>query len=245
VASHLSRHLFLAGNEILAVYSRSLDHAGILAGEVDSKPTDRLDKIPDRADLFLICVPDSEVGSVAGKLSGRKGIWAHTAGAVPMDLLQPLHPEYGVIYPLQTLTRERQISMDEVPMLIEGSSPRVTRILRNMVSGISREVYEADSATRLVYHLAAVFANNFSNHMVNIASQILRKEGETFQLLLPLLKETFLKLEEMDPASAQTGPAIRSDEETLEKHTEILKAHPEWQKLYTFISRDIARSRKQ
>lgn len=245
MASHLSRHFYTSGNQILTVYSRSVDHAGKLAREVAAKHTDRLEEIPGQADVFLICVPDKEVKAIAERLPGRKGIWVHTAGALPMDIFQPVHREYGVIYPLQTLTRDRQISLEEVPILIEGSSLPVTRILQKLASVISREVHQADSATRLVLHLAAVFANNFSNHMVHIASQILKKEGKDFRLLVPLLRETFQKLEELDPAAAQTGPAMRSDEGTMERHIDLLKAHPEWQKLYTFISRDIARSREQ
>jgi predicted short-subunit dehydrogenase-like oxidoreductase (DUF2520 family) len=228
----------------VTVYSRSGDHAGELASEVAAIPTNRLEEIPGEADVFLICVPDREVGEIAEKLSGRKGIFVHTAGALPMEMLQPFHREYGVIYPLQTLTKDRRISLEEVPILIEGSSLRVNRILQNLASGFSGEVHQADSATRLVFHLAAVFTNNFSNHMVHIASQLLKKE-EKFRLLVPLLRETFLKLEELDPAAAQTGPAIRGDETTMEKHIDLLKTHPEWQKLYTFISRDIARSRKK
>lgn len=244
VATHLSRHLFSRGHSIVTVFSRTLKHAEQLAGEVGASPTDRREEIPHKADLYLVCLPDAEVGTLSGELPDRTGIWIHTAGALPMNIFQPFHEEFGVLYPLQTLSKERQVSMHKVPMLIEGSSPEVTEVLKSLATSISGEVREVDSQTRLLFHLAAVFANNFSNHMVEIAGQLLKSEGETFSLLLPLLQETVLKLEEMDPDRAQTGPAVRGDEETIRKHLDLLEEYPEWQKLYTFISRDIARSRK-
>jgi predicted short-subunit dehydrogenase-like oxidoreductase (DUF2520 family) len=184
------------------------------------------------------------VETISALFSDRKGIWVHTAGALTMNVFKPFHDQFGVLYPLQTLSRERKISFREVPILIEGSSPEVTRVLGRLASSISGDVREVDSKARQVIHLAAVFANNFTNHMVEIAGEILKKEGESYHLLLPLLQETLLKLEEMEPGSAQTGPAVRGDEETMKKHLDLLREYPEWQKLYTFISRDIARSRK-
>ena len=244
VATHLSRHFFSRGHSIELVYSRTLEHAEQLAGEVGARSTDRREEVPPEADIFLVCLPDGEVAAHSEKLSGRKGIWVHTAGALPMNVFAPFHREFGVLYPLQTLTKERQISMQQVPMLVEGSSKTVTDTLKVLASDISDEVREVDTQTRLVIHLAAVFASNFSNHMVGIAEELLRKEGESYRLLLPLLHETIHKLEAMEPVRAQTGPAARGDEETILKHLELLREVPEWQKLYTFISRDIARFRK-
>jgi predicted short-subunit dehydrogenase-like oxidoreductase (DUF2520 family) len=221
-----------------------MGHAERLAGEVGARPTDRREEVPLKADFFLVALPDGEVAAQAELFSDRKGIWVHTAGALPMNLFTPFHKEYGVLYPLQTLTRERLISMQQVPLLVEGSSPAVTDDIKTLASSISEEVREVDSRTRLVIHLAAVFASNFSNHMAGIAEELLRKEGESYRLLLPLLHETIDKLEEMEPAMAQTGPAARGDEGTIAKHLELLREYPEWQKLYTFISRDIAKARK-
>jgi len=230
VATHLSRHFFSRGCTIAAIYSRDRDHAEELAAGVGAAATSRLEEIPARADIYLVCLPDSEVAAISEKLPGQSGIWVHTAGAVPIGVFQPVHSDCGVLYPLQSLSRERLISMEEVPLLVEGSSPEVTRVLMDLASMISARVYEADSASRLLFHLAAVFANNFSNHMVHIAAQILSEEGKDIRLLIPLLRETFQKLEEMDPQVAQTGPAARGDAATMEKHLELLGKYPEWKK---------------
>jgi len=245
VSTHLSRHLRSRGHAIPWVYSLHPEHADSLAGEVGGKGTGRLEDLPKEADLYILCLPDREVAAVSSRLSGHAGIWVHTAGALPLEVLLPHHPRCGVLYPLQSFTRERTVVMEEVPLLIEGSSPEVTEILRELAAGLSNVVREIPSATRLVLHMAAVFANNFTNHMIHVAQQILEREGVETDLLLPLLRETFRKAEELGPAAGQTGPAVRGDRETMQKHLDQLKDSPEWKKLYTFMSRDIARSRKR
>ena len=161
-----------------------------------------------------------------------------------MDALQAAHPSCGVLYPLQSMSKERSLSMKEVPLLIEGSSTEVTAMIRELAEGMSDEVHERSSDQRLIIHTAAVFANNFTNHMIRISEQMLAEAGESSQLIIPLLRETFGKAEAMGAAAAQTGPAIRGDSESMRKHLEILERYPEWKKLYTFISQDIGRSRK-
>jgi predicted short-subunit dehydrogenase-like oxidoreductase (DUF2520 family) len=162
-----------------------------------------------------------------------------------MDVFKGLFPEYGVLYPLQTLSRASPLRLGPIPFLVEGSSAEVSEQVCELASTISERVEAADSATRLVVHLAAVFANNFSNHMVHIAHQILKEKDLSSNMLDPLLEETFQKIIRVGAREAQTGPAVREDRETMKKHIELLKNHPEWEKLYTFISREIARSREE
>lgn len=243
VATHFSRHFFTRGHTISTIFSRTLQHAQTLASVVGARAIDRLEQVPDRSDFYLVCLPDGEVARTGELLKDRKGIWLHTAGAVPLDTLREAHPDCGVLYPLQSLSRGIPLSLREVPILIEGSSPQVTSRLMELAGEMSEEVHEMDSDHRLILHLAAVFANNFTNHMVRIAEEILQNAGADSRLILPLLKETFRKMEKTGAASAQTGPAIRGDRMTLQKHLQLLERYPEWKKLYTFISRDIGRFR--
>ena len=134
---------------------------------------------------------------------------------------------------------------DQIPYLVEGSSPEVLEKVQNLALSISGRVEEMDSAGRLVVHLAAVFANNFSNHMVHIAERILEEQNLPPSMLTPLLEETFRKIQSMGAREAQTGPALRKDEESMNRHRELLKNHPEWEKIYTFISREIQSSREE
>jgi predicted short-subunit dehydrogenase-like oxidoreductase (DUF2520 family) len=244
VATHISRHFYSQGHRILCIYSRTLESAKRLAEELDTAGTSDPDQVPQEADFYILCVPDHAVAEVADRFRDREGIWLHTAGALPMDLFKGYVEDYGVLYPLQSLSRERKIRMGHIPFLLEASSPEVLEKTRDLAESISIKVQEADTATRLKVHLAAVFANNFSNHMIHVAYQILEEIPLDPGLLEPLLEETFLKLKDLDPGSAQTGPAVRGDRETLDKHRELLKDHPEWEKLYTFISREIEGSRK-
>lgn len=243
VATHFSRHFYSRGHTISTIFSRTLQHAQSLAAEVGARGTDRPEEVPFVSDFYLVCLPDGAVEGMGRLLKDRKGIWVHTAGALPLAALRDVHPECGVLYPLQSLSSQVPLSLKEVPLLIEGSSPRVISRLRELAGEMSEEVYETDSDHRLILHLAAVFANNFTNHMVRIAGEILQDAGADSRLIIPLLRETFRKVEATGAASAQTGPAVRGDSETLRKHLQILERYPEWKKLYTFISRDIGRSR--
>ena len=243
VATHVSRHLHSVGHNITCIWSRTQERADRLAADVGGVGISDPGKVPSGADFYLVAVPDRAIPHVTGSYKGLDGIWMHTAGAVSMDVMEKDFEKFGVLYPLQTLTAERPVSLEDTPFLVEGSSQQVTRLIHTLASSISKTVIEMDSSRRMVLHLAAVFANNFSNHMVTIAEQILNENGGDLSLLAPILRETFLKIEEMGPESAQTGPAIRNDRVTMSKHLELLKAYPEWEKLYTFVSRGIERTR--
>ncbi len=244
VATHISRHLHSAGHRIECIFSRTRESAERLAGELGSLAVTDPDLLPRKADFYIICVPDHAVAEVAAGLKGHEGIMLHTAGAVTMEVFEGLTHEYGVLYPLQSLSRERNIAGVHIPFLVEASSSKALEGIKGLAHSISERVEASDSQTRLKVHLAAVFTNNFSNHMVNVAQQIMEMAGCNPQLLGPLLEETFQKLREMDAQSAQTGPAVRGDQASMNKHIELLKDHPEWEKMYTFISRDIERSRE-
>jgi len=243
VSTHISRHFLSAGQQISCIYSRSEESAQRLSAELGVSGNSDMEKVPAEADFFIFCVPDPAVVELARQFKGRKGIWLHTAGALPMEVFEGLSDEFGVLYPLQSLSRDRTIQKGHIPFLMEASSPLVMDKLTALANSITEKVEKADSPTRLKVHLAAVFANNFSNHMVHVAQEILKEANLDAGMLDLLLEETFNKLREMDSFSAQTGPAVRGDRETMNKHRELLRDHPEWEKLYTFISRDIGRSR--
>ena len=244
VATHISRHLHSAGHHIACIWSRTKAHAEKLASEVGGVGISDPGKVPAGADFYILAVPDRAIPEMAARFHGSGGIWMHASGAVSMEVLEKDFGDFGVFYPLQTLSAERPVSLEDTPFLVEGSSQQVTQMMSSLASSISKTVIEMDSSRRLVIHLAAVFANNFSNHMVTIAERILKENEGDFALLAPILRETFSKMADMGPESAQTGPAIRNDQVTIQKHLALLKAYPEWEKLYTFVSRDIGRTRQ-
>jgi len=244
VSTHISRHFHSAGHRINCIYSRSEESARRLSGELGVPGTADREQVPREADFFILCVPDRAVAELTAQFRGYGGTWVHTAGSLSMELFEGFFTQYGVLYPLQSLSRERRISKNRIPFLVEASSAPALEKITDLAKSISDRVKVVDSPTRMKVHLAAVFANNFSNHMVHVAQQFMEEAALDPRLLDDLLEETFHKLKEMDSCSAQTGPAKRGDRDTINKHIELLKDHPELQKLYTFISRDIERSRE-
>lgn len=244
VASTLARKLHEAGHRILCIYARREAPAATLAGELNTIGTSGTEAVPGRADFYILAVSDDAIPGVTEQFGNTRGTWLHTSGAVPMDIFRNRRENFGVLYPLQSLSREREVFPAQIPFLVEGSSPTVTHSIRQLALSISDRVIEMDSKARLLVHLAAVFANNFSNHMVIIARKIMARQQTDPDLLIPLLRETFSRIEQMGPERAQTGPAIRGDEDTIRRHLELLGDDPHWKKIYTFISRDIQRGRQ-
>lgn len=242
MATHLSRHFQSAGAELACIYSRSQGSAVALAGSLGCPAISDPDQLPGDADYYILCVPDRAVPLLAEQFRHRRGTWLHTSGSLPAEIFRGCHQNYGVLYPLQTLVSQRPISLHDTPFLVEGSDPGVTERIRTLAKLISGNVQVTDHRARLTLHLAAVFASNFSNHMVTIAQSILEDEGKDPGILDPLIRETFARLSAFRAALAQTGPAIRGDEETMRNHLEMLKGKPEWEKIYTFISGDIQKS---
>lgn len=244
VATHLARHLHLAGHRILMVWSRTSEKAEKLARELNAQAGTRREELPAGADFYIMAVPDREIPLLAEQFSGRGGTWLHTAGAVGVEPLEEHFTRFGVLYPLQTFSLDRDVDFSELPILVEGSRREVTAGIRTLAESLSRRVEERGSEDRLLIHLAAVFANNFSNHMILIAESLLKDRGLDPELLHPLLEETIGKIKETGAEKAQTGPAMRGDVSTMDRHRELLKDAPDMEKLYTFISREITRTRE-
>ena len=208
-----------------------------------------LEELPADADIILISVSDDAIREVALNCRARldndaRPLIAHTSGSVGIEVLEDIARETGVFYPLQTFSRNVPLKYKEIPFFIEGSTPEAVRRLSHLARTISEHVYDADSEKRRRLHIAAVFACNFSNHLVSIADSLLHKQNMDYRVLLPLLKETVRKLERVAPADAQTGPAARKDHNVLGKHLEALAVVPEWQQIYKLLSDSIIHSSK-
>ncbi len=239
VATHISRHLHVQGYRISQVWSKSREHAESLAQEFGAEALWGEEPVNEGADFYMMSLTDDAITKVAELHKGLGGIWFHTAGSVELKVLEDHFRDCGVLYPLMSISRDKEVCFDKIPLLLEASSDEVLFKLRTLAERISEVVRVVDSGRRLAIHLAAVFANNFSNHMVHLACRIMEESGEDFRLLLPLLEESMDKIRTLGPSSAQTGPARRGDDQTMEKHLALLKKHPEWEKLYTFVSRSI------
>ena len=241
VATCLGPRLKEAGHEITAVYSRTVESARALADRLGVTYTTDLKAVPE-SDAAIVMLKDDALNELAPVIADslKGSLLLHTAGSVPMDIWRCDGAlQYGVLYPMQTFSKESSIDWNQVPLFIEGSSAPVLESIRQLALTISPDVTVLSSEGRKKLHLAAVFTCNFSNHMYAIAEQLLADEGVPFRVMLPLVRETARKVETMSPKDAQTGPAIRGDRKVIDEHLELLKDNPEYAQLYRLISTDI------
>jgi predicted short-subunit dehydrogenase-like oxidoreductase (DUF2520 family) len=245
VATHLGHALKAAGHVILQVWSRSLSNAEELAGSLSAASTNEIEALDNTADIYILSVKDDAIGEVASSFSFKGKLLVHTSGTASIDSLGGEWINKGVFYPLQTFSKQKAADLSSVPLLLEGSTEEVTTQLKELAGSISRVVRSASSAQRAAIHVAAVFACNFSNHLYSISKSLLEKEGLDFKLLLPLIKETADKVQSLNPEDAQTGPAIRNDQLSIEKHKKYLEMSPDLLQLYTLMTDSIIGSKNQ
>lgn len=236
----MNDQIFIIGSGNVALHlEKAYIEAGIKAVRINPHT---LEGLPESPGVGIIAVKDDAISEVASRLADMGfTCLAHTSGSVGIDVLSGSAQGTGVFYPLQTFSKERELNYSEIPFFIEGSSPEVEEKLQNLARLISTDVRHADSSMRKRLHVAAVFACNFSNHLVHIADTILREGGADYKILLPLLRETVAKLERLSPKQAQTGPAARGDRQIMESHEKMLSSNPDLCELYHLISESILR----
>ena len=191
--------------------------------------------VPKDADLYIIAVSDRAISSVAQELMNVEGLVVHTAGSVPMDVLS--HERRGVFYPLQTISKKRQIPVSRVPFYVEASQPQDLELLQLLAESMGSRAQQMDSERRKYLHLAAVFCCNFVNRLYGITAELLAEHDIPFSAMLPLIHETADKMDELTPSEAQTGPAVRWDEAVMAQQMTLL--NDEQKQLYQLLSKSI------
>ncbi len=241
LATNLAKAFYRKGFRIAQVYSRTEASAKALAQLVEADYTTDLSALKHHARMYVVALKDSALSQLLPIMtSGREqALWVHTAGSVPMEVWNGLVERYGVFYPLQTFSKQREVDFKEIPIFVEGCAPEVTAFLKEVAATLSKKVYEADSSQRERLHLAAVFACNFTNHMYALAARLLEHNHLPFNVLLPLIDETARKVHELSPCEAQTGPALRYDENVINHHLQLLADEPRLQEVYRLLSRSI------
>lgn len=242
VAWHLAPALEDAGHEITEIYARDLGKAQEITERVYSaEPKDDLDFSESKAQIFILAVKDSAIPEVAySVILPENSILVHTSGTMSLDILGYSSASYtGIFYPLQSFTKGKKIELDEVPFLLEAEDEETLQKLKKLAKSLSPLVYTVQSKDRKAVHIAAVFASNFTNHMIRIAEEIMRRQGLDFEMLKPVIIETISKSLQLGAKKAQTGPAIREDYETLEDHHRFLNYNEQVAEIYRLISQDI------
>ncbi|MXV51545.1 DUF2520 domain-containing protein [Pedobacter sp. HMF7647] len=238
VATHLAAAFKNAGHQIVQVYSPTQANADILAYHVKAEAVYKLSDLSQQVDLIIISVKDDAIADVAKNLNTTRAIIVHTSGSTPLHVLNN-NQQYGVFYPLQTLSKIKEVDMREVYLAVEASSDNVLNKLKGLAQDISNHVIELDSEKRLSLHVAAVFASNFTNHLYTLAKHVLTKNGLDFDLLIPLIREVADKVATFNPEDVQTGPAVRNDQAIIHKHMDFLKNDETLLAVYELLSQQI------
>lgn len=243
LACNLGHALLHAGHNILQVYSRTLVSARQLADKIGAIPVTDIANIRCDADVYIFSIKDSVLADLIPLICKniRHAIFLHTAGSVSIDVFKCNATHYGVLYPLQTFTKNRILDFKTIPCFLEYNDDITRSVLVDLSQSISNNIRFVNSEERKYVHLAAVFACNFVNHCYTIASDILSRHNMPFELLLPLIDETARKVHEIDPIDSQTGPAVRFDENIINKQIKMLEYNPILKDIYNLMSTSIHR----
>lgn len=239
LATRLSTVFKERGFSIDQVYSRSEKSAKMLADKLQSKYTTSAQNIFTDAEIYFVALKDSAFEEILPQINFENKLLVHCSGSMPLSCLEKYSDNIGVFYPLQTFSKDREVDFSEIPVFIEANSSGNEKKLIKIAEKISERVVVLNSEKRLNLHISAVFACNFVNHFYAIAAEVLKSKEIPFEVLKLLIMETALKIQNMDPVLAQTGPAVRFDENVILKHLKALQPFPEFQKLYEMVSESI------
>lgn len=250
VGTAVARRLAEKGVSITQVYSRTPAHARALTAHLPGCQalTDKDHLGP--ADVCWLTVPDDALGTLAAELAPLahrhpRTLWVHCAGGVPLAALAPMGELTAVVYPLQSFTKDRPISWDDVPIWVEGATPHALQQATAWAHRLGPRVQAASSDERAWLHLGAVMAANFTNALMNAADALARHAGADWRVYLPLMQEVMAKLHQMPPHQAQTGPARRGDQGVTGRHLHLLGAHhPELVEAYRVMTELINRQQE-
>lgn len=221
VAFHLTNHILKNANlKINQIYNRSdfSHHFDIFSVE---KITD-LTQLKPNSDLYLICVNDENIETVSNILPIENQLVVHTSGNTSIEKINPKNRR-GVLYPVQSFSKEKEVDFTKIPFCIEAENEKDFQFLTEIAHFFSEKTYKMDSIQRKFLHISAVFLNNFSNHIWYLSEKLCNENYIPFEILQPLLNETYQKTEKMSFFQAQTGPAKRKDFKTIQAHLSLLK----------------------
>ena len=219
VAIHLSQALASAGHDITMCGGRK-----------------RIQSVPENAEMVILAIKDSAIAEVAQGLATSRALVVHTSGSVSMDTIPSAHR--GVMYPMQTFSMERAVDFRSIPLFLEAGTKEDMDTLSKLAYTISDTQMPMDGQQRKVLHLAAVLCCNFVNHLYELSHDVMAEQGIPFEILFPLIRETFDKIQTMTPHEAQTGPALRGDENVMQCHMAMLR-DPRRREIYRLLSESI------
>ncbi|WP_298880832.1 Rossmann-like and DUF2520 domain-containing protein [uncultured Polaribacter sp.] len=218
------------GNVGTHLYKAFLNADNFIVTQVNSR---KLESVP-KADVTIIAVSDDAIAEVSSKITNSFVV--HTSGACSIKELKN-HTRKGVFYMLQSFSKEKPVNFLDIPFCLESENKEDYKLLEQLANSIGVKIFNINSEQRKALHVAAVFVNNFTNHLYKIGNDICNTNNVPFEVLQPLITETSEKIKELSPKKAQTGPAIRKDKKTIKNHLELL--NKEQQKIYKILTKSI------
>ncbi|TKK70812.1 DUF2520 domain-containing protein [Ilyomonas limi] len=237
VAQVLGKMLSKANHTILQVFGRNQQSLNECAAILQAMPITGFNQINTEAEVCIIATSDSAIAAIAAQLHLPNTIIVHTSGGISINVLQK-HKQYGVMYPLQSLRKELPY-LPEVPLFVDGNNEEIIATITALAKTIAAEVHWAGDAERLKLHIAAVFCSNFINHLFALANQFCNSEHLHFNYLRPLIHETVHRMQFEAPENLQTGPAVRNDETTIQRHLQVLQSYPLLANVYEVLTLSI------
>lgn len=238
VANHLAKAFFEKGIKICQILNRSLDSANELAEKVDADALTDFNNLKE-VDCVIVATPDDTIPGIFRKLSHFNSILAHTSGINGIEFENIELKRSAYIYPLQSFKHEYKLNLSAVPFFVAAQNDKDKQYLIELVEIISSNVHQVPLDVKQKLHLSAVMLNNFVNHLFGLTYHFLKKDNIDFEYLKPIIETTIHRAIKSDPLRIQTGPAIRNDESTINKHLQLLRDFPELQSLYRELSQSI------
>jgi predicted short-subunit dehydrogenase-like oxidoreductase (DUF2520 family) len=238
IAWFLSTRMQKAGFRCMGVYGRNKVDATNLASALNAPIIHQLFHIREGlADCCIIAVNDNAVEELASKIPLRKTVMIHTSGSLALDVLPTQNS--AVIWCIYSILKKNLPENRDIPVVYEAGSQEAHEVVTKITNSISSIVYKASWYQRQHLHLSAVMSNNFINHLLTVCSEICNQNQIPFNLLQPIINQTFQLSQISNPKESQTGPAKRGDQNTLHRHFLLLEKHPEWQDFYEALSKSI------
>lgn len=241
VAQHLIK-VFLQTKEVSLVQVFARQPKSLLNLLPKDKITNDYNDL-EEADVYIISVTDNAINEVSNQLPFKNELVVHTSGTSSLEVLDSKNRK-GVFYPLQTFSKNKEVDFSSIPLCLEAENKEDYKTLEVLANSISNKVYNISSEQRKSLHVAAVFVSNFVNHMYVIGSEICETNNVPFEVLQPLIQEVANKITTLTPKEAQTGPALRNDTKTIEKHIEFLK-DSNYQDIYKLLTQSIQNVAKE
>lgn len=239
---HLAKQFSQQPNLALTVVNHQ-DHAALPAFKKQFKASTviGLVKVPANADFYVLCISDTAIKEVLQvlKIKNPKAILLHCSGSTSINVFKGHLQACGVLYPLQSFSKDVEVNWTTTPILLEASTSAAFKAIKALAAGLGTSIHAINSERRLQLHLSAVLVNNFTNALYTSADEHLKAAGfkSDFDLLKPIIQSGIDKVQELAPINAQTGPAKRNDKKTINKHLGLLKQEKQLKKVYKELTK--------